>query len=632
MSLTRLRSFYLRVLLLALLLVVPLQAGAQTGDDESSPQVGSELDRRKEEAKQRFQRGIELVQNENWDAALAEFLASRELFPTRVALKNAALSLRQLKRYVEALAMYNELLTQFGASIPPEERKTIDEAIAQLKTTVGEIVVESDQAGSTVVIDGQQQGTTPLAPVAVNAGTHSVRVAKEGYETFETQVLVAGGRRQSVSARLKALSSIGRLIVQESGAKSLDVVVDGAVVGKTPRYEGVVAVGPHTVFLRGEGNMGTAPSQANVKQNQTTTLTLTAVQLDSEVRIEPVPSNARVFLDGVQLGNGVWEGRLQSGSHQLEVAAEGFIPYRRNATLVRGKRELIKVTLERDLSNPMWQAGFVPHLYTELFGGAALAPLGFGGDPDRACGDGNCSVHGMPLGFAAGGRAGYQFARGLSFELGLGFLWLSAELTREIEAAGENDAVFTSTDYQDKTTLAAPFIEASAAYQVLDKTPLTFRLGGGVARAKAMFENGGTFIGEISNPCDPELEGCDPTESARVRERVAIAEESASIIVPFAAPEVRFGYRLTKKFTLDLGVALFILLPPETIRTGKPTGDDFSNINRGEGQRRAALDDIPDAFENPPSTGRPGIMSLPRESAFGVVLAVVPTLAGRFDF
>ena len=73
-------------------------------------------------------RGLELVQNESWDAALAEFLASRKLFPTRVALKNAALSLRQLKRNVEALAMYNELLAQFGTSIPPDERKTIDDA------------------------------------------------------------------------------------------------------------------------------------------------------------------------------------------------------------------------------------------------------------------------------------------------------------------------------------------------------------------------------------------------------------------------------------------------------------------------------------------------------------------------
>jgi hypothetical protein len=582
-----------------------------------------DAEKRKEEAKVRFQRGLELVQNESWDAALAEFLASRKLFPTRVALKNAALSLRQLKRYVEALAMYNELLTSFGATIPPEERKTIDDAITQLKQTVGEVLVESDQPGSIVVIDGQQQGTTPLAAVGVNAGTHTVRVSKEGYEAFEAQVLVAGGQRETVRGKLKALSTIGRLVVRESAGKALDVVVDGAVVGKTPRYEGVLAVGPHTVFLRGEGNVGTAPSQASVKENQATTLTLSAVELDAEIRIEPVPANASVFVDGVQLGNGVWEGRLQSGPHQVEIAGDGFVAYRKMHTLQKGKRELLKVTLERDLSNPMWQAGFVPHLYAEVFGGAALAPIGgFRGSADKACGDGDCSSKSFPLGFVAGARGGYQFVKGFSVELGLGFMFMGEKMTREVVASGENEVPFTSKDYQDETRFAGPFAEVSAAYQLLDKTPLTFRVGGGVARGKATFKNSGTFEGVITQG----------DESADIRQKVEIAENSKTIIVPFAAPEVRFGYRVSKKFMLDLGVAFFILLPPETIRTGKGTDSTFSPVNKAEGQRQVALRDVPDAFTEGDTTARPGIMSLPREDGFGVVLAIVPTIAAHFDF
>jgi len=608
----------------------PLTLRAQAASSPAPASV-DDADKRKEEAKARFQRGLELVQNESWDAALAEFLASRKLFPTRVALKNAALSLRQLKRYVEALAMYNELLSSFGASIPAEERKTIDDAVTQLKNNVGEVLVESDQAGSTVVIDGQQQGTTPLPAIGVNAGTHTVRIAKEGYEAYEAQVLVAGGQRETVKGKLKALSRTGRLVVREAGQKTLDVVVDGAVVGKTPSYEGTVAVGPHTVFLRGEGNLGTAPSQASVKENQATTLTLSAVELDAEVRIEPVPSNARVFVDGVQLGNGVWEGRLQSGAHQLEVAGEGFAPYRKTANLLKGKREIIKVVLERDLSNPMWQAGFVPHLYVELFGGGVLA-LSLGGSADQACADGRCSDKGLPLGFIAGARGGYQLIRGFSVELGFGFMYIGETMTRKVEAAGENDVVFRSTDYKDETTFAAPFIAASAAYQLLDKTPLTFRVAGGAARAKATFKNGGSFVGDVVNPCDPAQTGCDATETVSVREKVAVAEEPANIWVPFAAPEVRFGYRFSKKFTLDFGVALYVMLPPDTVRTGKPTGDDFSNLNRGEGQRRAALDDVPDAFNSPPSAARPGVISLNRETGFGVVLAIVPSLAAHFDF
>ncbi len=605
------------------------QAPSEPGAEAAPP--AADLDKRKEEAKLRFQRGLELVQNESWDAALAEFLASRKLFPTRVALKNGALSLRQLKRYVEALAMYNELVSSFGASIPPEERKTIDDAIAQLKNNVGEVLVESDQPGSIVVVDGQQQGTTPLPAIGVNAGTHTVRVAKEGYEAFEAQVLVAGGQRETVRGKLKALSTVGRLVVRESGGKVLDVVVDGAVVGKTPRYEGVVAVGAHTVFLRGEGNLGTAPSQASVKENQATTLTLAAVELDAEVRIEPVPSNARVFVDGVQLGNGVWEGRLQSGSHQIELAGDGFVAYRKQVKLVKGKRELIKVTLERDLSNPMWQAGFVPHLYAELFGGGMLA-LSLGGSADQACSDGKCSEQSLPLGFAAGGRAGYQFVKGFSVELGFGFMYLGEKMTREVEATGEHDVVFRSTNYKDETTFAAPFVAASAAYQLLDKTPLTFRIAGGAARAKATFKNGGTFVGDISPTCEnPAFPDCDPTETASVSQNVAIAEQPANLWVPFAAPEVRFGYRISKKLTVDFGVALYVMLPPETIRSDIASSDAFS-VKRGEGQRRARIRDVEGAYTSTPEAATPGLLSLNRETGLGVLLAIMPSLAVHFDF
>jgi hypothetical protein len=626
MSLSRLR--WHRHLLWALCVTYPtaLFAQAAAPDASASP---DDLEKRKEEAKVRFQRGLELVQNESWDAALAEFLASRKLFPTRVALKNAALSLRQLKRYVESLAMYGELLSSFGSSIPPEERKTIDDAVAQLKQAVGEVQVDSDQPGSVVVIDGQQQqGLTPLPAIAVNAGTHTVRISKEGYEAFEAQVLVAGGQRETVHGKLKALSTVGRLVVNDDAGKTLDVVVDGAVVGKTPRYEGVLAVGPHTVFLKGEGNLGTAPSQASVKEHQAATLTLSAVELDSEIRIEPVPANASVFVDGVQIGNGVWEGRLQSGAHEIEIAGDGFIAYRKSTMLTKGKRELVKVRLERDLSNPMWQAGFVPHLYLEVFGGAMLAPIGLGGDSDKTCGKVTCS-RSLPLGFMAGARGGYQFLRGFSGELAAGFLYLGEKMTRDATAAAEHDAVLTSKDYKDQTQLAGPFVELSAAYQMLDKTPLTFRLGGGVARAKATFKNSGLFSGDIPHNCDNAPAACDPSETASVSKQISVAERSSFIIVPFAAPEVRFGYRISKKVVLDLGVTLFVMLPPPTERQPVQSSGGFSL--RSDQGRRADLGTV-DGYTTAPTSQNGGLVTLPHENGFGIIMAIVPSLAGHFDF
>lgn len=630
MSLSSLR--WHRHLLWALCVTYPttLLAQAAGPDAAASPE---DAEKRKEEAKLRFQRGLELVQNESWDAALAEFLASRKLFPTRVALKNAALSLRQLKRYVEALAMYNELLASFGSSIPPEERKTIDDAIVQLKQTVGEVQINSDQPGSTVVIDGQQQpGVTPMGAIAVNAGTHTVRVSKEGYEAFEASVLVAGAQRETVNGKLKALSTIGRLVVREAGGKALDVVVDGAVVGKTPRYEGVLSVGPHTVLLKGEGNLGTAPAQAVVKENQAATLTLSAVELDAEIRIEPVPANASVFVDGVQLGNGVWEGRLQSGSHQIEIAGDGFVAYRKAANLTKGKKEVVKVRLERDLSNPMWSEGFRPHLYLEVVGGAMLSPInGMGGGADKACGNGDCSSKPFPLGFIAGARGGYQFIKGFSVELGGGFMYMSEKMTRKNVVATADHGSLTSDNYQDQTTIAGVFVELSAAYTLLDKTPLTFRVGGGISRLKATFKNGGDFTGDISQVCPVDDTACeDRGETSSVSAHLAVPEKAPFVAVPFVAPEVRIGYRVTKKLLVDFGVSMFVMLAPPTERQPASSGNAGGFNLRDDQGRRASIGTV--SFKNEPKEQNGGLATLPREDGLGVMLAIVPTISGHFDF
>src|SRR5688572_32626178 len=53
---------------------------------------------------------------------------------------------------------------------------------------------------------------------------------------------VAGKQRKLVQAKLKRPARSGVISVREASGKTLDVVVDGAVVGKTP-WQGTVAIG-----------------------------------------------------------------------------------------------------------------------------------------------------------------------------------------------------------------------------------------------------------------------------------------------------------------------------------------------------------------------------------------------------
>jgi hypothetical protein len=569
---------------------------------------------KREEARSRFLKGVELVQNESWDAALAEFLASRELFPTQVALKNAAISLRQLKRNAEALEMYEELLQLFGAKLSADDKRSVDEAMVGLRRLVAEITISGTPTGAVVVVDGRQRGTLPLsAPVRVDAGTRHMRVFKEGYVPFETQLLVAGAQKKSVRAELAALAQSGKLSVEESSGKQLEVLVDGAVVGKTP-WVGVLSVGTHTVLLRGDGDLGTPPTAADVKQNQTTTLRLSAAVLDTSLRVEPTPANARIDIDGVVVGNGVWEGRLKSGAHKVEVIAEGFLAYSKDVRLVSGQREVVRVALERDVSNPMWST-FRPHLYAELVGGLAFTGS-LGGSAATACADGDCSDESHPPGVLAGARVGYQLTSGLGLEIFLGYLRLQEEVVRTKNASA--DVPTRSTNYEDKTTLSGPLAALSASYTFLEQTPVTARVWAGAMRGRAEFENAGTFSGTVA---DRNQTGATFDFS----ERVTIAEQAQNIWVPFVAPELRFGYRFNKTFALDLGVAGFFFFPPSTPRV------DTTKDGQADQARSAALPTYPGVFPGGVDA-KPGNMFLSPDDGFGAFVAIVPSVAARVDF
>ncbi len=616
-------QWWVSVVVVALVTLVAGAAPGQPAEGAPPPTeapaaspADADLEKRKEDAKQHFFRGIEHVQNEDWDAALAEFLRSRELYPGIASLKNGAVALRQLKRYAESIEMYQELLREFGGSLRPDERKQVEDAMTQLQGNVGEIAVSSDQAGSTVIVDGQERGTTPLPKaIVVNAGTHAVRVYKEGFVPFEVQLLVAGQQKKSVEAKLKALTSSGRLRVTESTGLPLDVVVDGAVVGQAP-WEGTLAVGTHTVYLRGKDEMGTPPSAATVFANQTSNLALKAAKLDAELRIEPTPTNARVDIDGVQVGNGVWEGRLKSGDHKVEVTAKGFLAFRRDVAVRSGQREVVTVALQRDLSDPLWRESyFVPHLYVEAVGGPAMSPS-FGGAADNACARGECSARSRPFGFLVGARGGYQLTSGLGVELFLGYWQMKESVTRSAEAT--SDVPITAKDYEDGTRFAGAVAALSASYQFFEKTPLVFRVWAGAARVRASYTNDGTFTGITTSRTSPD-------QALIFQERISIPEKSENIWLPLIGPEVRFGYRFSKALAVDLGVAGFLLFPPEALRKDAATGGD---------ERKRPLADTEDAFRRPDGTledGRPGLARLPKEAGFGTSFGILPTIGLRLD-
>jgi hypothetical protein len=462
----------------------PKPAPAAEDIDEGPAPVTQET---KEKARFHFRKGIKLLNEEAWAPALAEFLRSRELYATRVATNNAAVSLRKLQRYDEALDMYETLLRDF--EVKPSQRAAAQKEIAELRGLVGTLDIVGAEPGAQIVISSADRGQyPPVKPIRVPAGKHVVRIYKEGFEPYQTTVDVAGGQIVSVEASMPQLKESGRLRVAERTGRIVNVLLDGVVVGKTP-WEGRLGVGDHTVQLRGEGKLGSQPAKAVVKPEDLTTLTLLAEDLNAQLRIDPTPPGAIISVDGVDVGSGVWLGRLKSGPHKIEARLDGFLSKEQSVRLGTGKRELLAIELERDEDAPMWRK---PSKWMfDVNGGLVVMPT-LGGDLDDSC-DSDCTP-GVGLGALALFHAGYELGSGLGFGVELGYVVTAQSYDNRPanlnpNGLSEGNPGRVTDDLRMQGFLAG----AAIGYHIGEDYPVLLRLGAGVMVGEVRDERIGDF-------------------------------------------------------------------------------------------------------------------------------------------
>jgi len=512
-------------------------APASSGDQAA-------IDTKREAALAHFELGVSHLDRSEWSAALAEFLKAREIYPTRSATKNAAICLRKENRFDEALDMFEGLERDYP-DLSPTDKALADDEIAELRHSVGTLAIQSAEPGASIVVDGRSRGAFPLAaPLRVGAGSHVVRVYKEGFVPFEQRVDIAGEQAVTLAATLGALTRSGRLHVAEQTGKILDVVVDNVAVGKTP-WEGSVAPGPHTVFLRGEGNVGTQPAAAPVALDQVTPITLVAEELDSSARVDPTPGGALVAVDGVGVGRGVWEGRLHAGTHRVEVTADGFLAATRDVVLKSGEREALAIVLERDPTSPIWGKRSKPRFLIDLQGAFALSPL-LGGDLDSSC-SGSCSAS-LPIGALGMLGAAYELPQGLGFGVQGGYLAFAQNVdNRPGQISGSGLIATDRGTLKDKLTFTGLLVGGTFFYHFGETWPLTLRIGVGAYLSTVTDSRTGDFTTSASK--DPP-----PNTPYSVS-----ASESHGAPYLYAAPEVRFGRRLGDHFEVNAGVQLLVL-------------------------------------------------------------------------
>lgn len=116
--------------------------------------------------------------------------------------------------------------------------------------TVGSLQVRSNVEGATVYLDGNSVGQAPYRGEEIPAGRHRVRVEKEGYQPFESDVRVQGGDLAELSAKLELFPASLRIVSDVPGAT---VFLDRNYVGTTPVDVKAISPGEHELTVSAQG-------------------------------------------------------------------------------------------------------------------------------------------------------------------------------------------------------------------------------------------------------------------------------------------------------------------------------------------------------------------------------------------
>lgn len=205
---------------------------------------------------------------------------------------------------------------------------------AEKSLGVGFLAVRTTPPDARIEVDGQRLGLSPLE-VPLEAGSHAVRVSKQGFKDAETTVEVEPEGRHAVDLKLEAKEGGLLIISSPVGAK---VLVDGKPVGAAwePLRVDDVQPGPHSVRVEKDGFRPWEKDDVHVRSAETTTV-LAALQPERDytwVRLFTTPPGAKVWLDGEEVGQAGQEGlgfKAAKGAHKLYLTVDpavqpGFEP------------------------------------------------------------------------------------------------------------------------------------------------------------------------------------------------------------------------------------------------------------------------------------------------------------------
>jgi tetratricopeptide (TPR) repeat protein len=182
------------------------------------------------EARKRYELGLKLYEEGNYEAARIEFERAQELAPTYRILYNIGLVYKQTNNYVDALRAFEKYLADGGAEVPADRKALVEKEIAEIRPRIGRITVKTNVPGAEILLDDTPVGIAPLTePIMVNPGVRRVTVQAKGRIPSTRTVTVGSSENPTIEIELAEPTT--RIVEKESNPWTVPTVVGWSATG-----------------------------------------------------------------------------------------------------------------------------------------------------------------------------------------------------------------------------------------------------------------------------------------------------------------------------------------------------------------------------------------------------------------
>jgi len=328
------------------------------------------------EARIRFERGYELVQQGKLLEALDQYYVSNRLSPNPNAVFNIAACLETLERQEEAFGAYEEFLTH---TLSDEDRAAGEQARARVLPKVARLTVETTPPGAAVYLDRKNLGQYGITPrtLAAPPGEHLLILELAGHHPTSSKVSLELGRETRAQATLRPLTGRVSVRTRPPGARIRLGDAGGRDLGTSPA-ELELAAGPRRLHLSVEGHDHVL-QEVVVRPNETAVVDARLVAHrppTGRLRLLTNVAAALVVVDGAEAGFSPAVLDLAAGEHEVRVAKPGFLPWTGTVHVDPARPLAGEVTLapeEQETGRGPW-----PWALLSATGAATLVAAGLG--------------------------------------------------------------------------------------------------------------------------------------------------------------------------------------------------------------------------------------------------------------